>query len=623
MSQELDFDGDGPSIKYRKRYGKFWSAGDVKGQKKRYRAKKSAKRRQNIAILDLETDPFDDAGIAPVHPFLAVVYSDQFPTIIIWDNDWKSLVEKLYAELEALDEPFIIYAHNGGRFDYMFLLHLIQGHAKFKGRSLMSAKFGKHELRDSLHIIPESLKNANRKISFDYTKMRKDKRERYRQEITHYCIEDCVATFEVVRAFVDKFGLPITIGQAAMSELKKEYSFKRLTERTDWYMRQWFFGGRVECLGKTGHYKEPLKLYDVNSMYPSVMAYMKHPTGNEFYVGDRVTRKTAFIHLECDNKGALISRGEDGTLTTGKTRGEFFTTIYEYRAAHELGLIKNILIIKTIDFDEWQDFRGVIVRLYMEREKLKAMIAAEPNHANLKALKQEATFIKYLLNNIYGKFAQNPRKFKDYWLTLPDERPPIDWLYKGVDFEAKRNDELPDGLSDVERMDYVKRLRSLPTETTNAYWIWSIPSGDWRFNNVCTAATITGGARAKLLRAIHASERPLYCDTDSLVCSGIRDTSLHIHASELGAWKCETDINEFIVAGKKLYGFHTPEFDGITKRDDLFVGEQIRSKGNQGVTWDELLAIVGGQVISKTLKAPTITRAQTQHYMTRELRMTG
>jgi hypothetical protein len=622
----MDFDGDGPAVSYRRRFGRWRSDGG-----KRVRAK--AKRRQNIAILDLETDPFDHEGQSPIHPFLAIVYSSEFSTIVVWDSDWERLVQTLIDRLEQIAEPFTIYAHNGGRFDYMFFMHHLDGRCKFKGRALMSAKLGKHELRDSLHIIPESLKNANRKIEFDYRKMHRSLREKHRSEIIAYCEEDCKATFEMVRSFVDKFGMPMTIGQAAMTELKKHHSFKRLSEPSDRYLRQWFFGGRVECFAK-GHFRHgPFKLFDVHSMYPSVMAHVRHPTGAEFFVNDRVTTKTAFIHLRCHNKGAFVSRLKTGELTTSQQIGEFWTTIHEFDMARSLGLIDRWNIIKTIDFLEWSDFSGFVLPLYEKREHLKQVLKANPNAYDAQAIKQDIKFYKYLLNNAYGKFAQNPRRFKEFYLTPPGERPPLDWLYAGIEVQAEREErECISQLSPQERIEHanwrhtasadelekrkqdrietVKRFRCLPDEETSKYTVWAIPCTEWRFNNVATAASITGAARAKLMRAIHSAVDPLYCDTDSIIC---RDLGGHtITASDLGTWNLEAEIGEVIIAGKKLYAYRT-----------LGGREVIRAKGNQGVTWAQMEAIVKGQVIRQTMRAPTITRGQQQRYITRELRMTG
>ena len=47
-----------------------------------YKKRKRKARAQNIAILDMETDPFDNIVQDQILPYLAVLYSDEFDTII-------------------------------------------------------------------------------------------------------------------------------------------------------------------------------------------------------------------------------------------------------------------------------------------------------------------------------------------------------------------------------------------------------------------------------------------------------------------------------------------------------------------------------------------------------------
>jgi hypothetical protein len=198
----------------------------------RYREQRKQRRLKHIAVLDFETDPFRDESDAPIHPFCCELYSDQFSPIVLWDEDYDSLIEKLLVQLEMLDEPFIIYAHNGGKFDFMFFIHKLRGVVKFKGRAIMSAKIGKHEIRDSLHILPERLA-AWKKDHFDYSKMAKQHRNRFRDEILAYQHTDCVYLFDFVKRFAKEFGLKISIGAAAFTALKAHYKIEPLTQERD------------------------------------------------------------------------------------------------------------------------------------------------------------------------------------------------------------------------------------------------------------------------------------------------------------------------------------------------------------------------------------------------------
>lgn len=547
-----------------------------------------------IAVLDMETDPFDNANNQAVHPFCSVLYSEHFNTVVIWDEDWIKHMERLRDVIMSLPDRFIIYAHNGGRFDYLLLLRELRGQVLFKGRSLMSAKIGAHELRDSFHIIPESLKNANRKTEIDYSWFTKSRRSSHRDAIISYCIDDCKSLYELVSTFKDRYGTPITIGQAAMAKLKESYQFERLSQGSDAFFRNWFFGGRVECI-KPGVIYDNFSLYDVNSMYPFVMATYPHPVSSEFMVDNKIRRDTVFLTIRCRNNGALVGRADDGSLTTQIKHGIFNTTIWEYDVALRHNLIRDVEVLRTVQFTRYTDFKDFILPLYSERQTAKeAMQFAERagDISRARALARDVLFLKLLMNNAYGKFAQNPRRFKTHFITNPCERPP----------------------DDISSNPNVVAYGDLPDIETDAYWIWCKPSPDFRYNNVATAASITGAARSVLLDALATSVEPIYCDTDSIICRSLADTQ-HIDALALGSWDVEAKLDAYIGNGKKLYAYRCP--DKVPPKHHI-----IKAKGVNGVTWDEMLAIADGQTIIKPMKAPTIGKDGSQIYMKRSLRRT-
>lgn len=553
----------------------------------KYKANKKQQRLENIAILDMETDPFDsDRPEEQIHPFCACLYSDKFEPVVIWEEDHAIFVSELLLAISSLDRPYTIYAHNGGKFDYMFLVHKLRGRVSFKGRGIMSAKIGRHQLRDSFHIIPERLANY-KKDDFDYEKMRKSKRASFRDEIVHYLINDCKYLLEIVKAFVAQHGLKISIGQAAMAELKKHYpNVQNLGENTDATLREYFFGGRVECLAGKGHFKAPYKLYDVNSMYPYAMSAYRHPISNDYTLRRKggITEATVFLDITCRNYGALVRRTEDNETTAQAKDGRFLTTIWEYEAALELDLIENVKINAYIDNAERTDFSKFVAPLYEKRQETKRLLKTlEENSTAWNEAKKDDIFTKLLLNNAYGKFAQNPRRFKESFITEPDCIPDAAGWESIV----------------------------LPHFQCADYWIWQRPSPRRKFNNVGTAASITGAARAILMRAIAGATDPIYCDTDSLICRSI--SGVPIHAAELGAWDLEAEFSEVLIAGKKLYACKDAK-TGKTK---------VKSKGAAGLTWGQMLAILDGEIISSINPAPTLLKTGQQFYMQRSIRATA
>jgi DNA polymerase type B, organellar and viral len=604
---------------------------------RKYRAKLASTRKRDIAILDMETDPFDNGNDDAIFPFLAVLYSDQFDTIVIWEEDHERFIAAVIATIAALPRKFTIYAHNGGKFDFLFLISALRGDVRFKGRGIMSARVGKHDLRDSFHIIPEKLA-AYQKDVFDYTQLRKQRRANFRDQIIAYCIADCRYLLELVRAFIDQFGLKLSIGQAAMAKIKEHYTIEKFSAGWDAYVRKWYFGGRVQCLQGAGDFTGDYKLIDVNSLYPYVMATYNHPIGG-FYdytiTQGPVCEQTAFVKLRCKNRNALIARAITGETTAAITEGVFHTTIHEYRTALQYGLISDVEIIECLDCREQTRFDKFVDPLYANR------IATKQAMGELKAAGKVATteyterkkddiFYKLLLNNGYGKFCQNPARFREHYLTDPDEQPEAKWfdsVYEAIE-DAKI--QLAMVASQDEERIASKHLADLraclqPNFESERYWIWRKPSPSMRFNNVGTGASITGAARAVLLEALQHTRNAIYCDTDSIICESF-DDRIHVHASELGAWDLEDEFTRVLIAGKKLYGVWHKKPKARTASElerGLDPCYTIKSKGTAGMTWDELRSLLGGNHVVKKNAAPTLTKYGEQRYISRSIRATA
>ena len=584
---------------------------------KRSRAGKMDARLRHIAVLDFETDPFDADLKSEILPFVCELYSENFGSIVIWDENFDAFIAKVVAEIEGLPDAYTIYAHNGGKFDYLFLVRHLRGTVKFKGRAIMSCRIGNHELRDSLHILPEKLA-AWKKDHFDYSKMKRSNRAKFHDEILAYLHSDCVYLYDIIKSFVAEFGLKISIGQAAFSELKKEYKNvemfggNRFADCQDEFLRRYFFGGRVECIGGRGLFdnsagRGDFKLYDVNSMYPFVMANFKHPISDEYnWRRGTPSDDTVFIDVECRNLGAFVSRTKadptDAMPEFG--RGRYYVTKWEFDVATKYGLIDDVNIVGCVDNQTRSDFSSFIVPMYDRRRRVKQSMEelrkiGKEDTTDFEELKKQDLFLKYLLNNSFGKFAQNPRNFKEYYYTDAGECPPDDWMkfLKSADAETRHKFEMP-------------------IERTDTFEIWAKPSPGRRFNNVGTAASITGAARAVLLEATQHAREPIYCDTDSLICRDLG--SVAVDVSRLGAWKHEATFDRVIIAGRKLYACEVQGYpDGHEKR------VKIRSKGASGLTWRDMEKLLEGETIPTINKAPTISKTGHQDYLKRNIRATA
>lgn len=540
---------------------------------------------ETIAVFDIETDPFDnDNPDKLIYPFLGVIYyihEGEPVTKTILNEDFTGWLAETIDALKVIPGKRTIYAHNGGRFDYKFLLDAVTGKFMANGKRLIQFKLGRHVCRDSLMILPVSLASIN-KDAIDYALFEDGARQNHYPEIIRYCISDCKYAFDAIwRFLVDHPGNPISIGAAAITKLQELYKYERIPcKSVDRMLRKFFIGGRTETIGGTGVYDIPLKHYDVNSMYPAVMAQFRHPIGIEWNVGSRITDNTWFIHLKCRSRGALMHIDpETGELGGLHGFGECLTTIHEYDMATRYGLISDVEIIQTYSCGLSTDFRNFVEPLYKKRHEFKRLLD-NPDLTGFARdeLEAKSLHVKLLLNNAYGKFGQNPEKFFDH-VAMDEGKEP-----KGDGWEEYMI--CPGG----------RRF-------------WRKPNERLKYHNVATAASITGAARALLMEAIHLAENPVYCDTDSLVCSAL---PIAANNNELGAWKLEAEYSQFIAAGKKLYG--ATQLNGKTK---------TKAKGARSMSYGDMRIVADGGAVRNVARGATIVSSSEQYYVTRTIRRTG
>ncbi len=504
-------------------------------------------------------------------PFACEIYSDTICEAW-WGDD---CIDKAMEFLENYPDPLLIYAHNGGKFDFSYLAEYIDNPIKLIQSRLVSAKLYHHELRDSFSIMPFSLSKFE-KIEIDYAKFERDKREKNKDEILAYLHGDCTSLYELVTNFCDRFGRKLTIGKAAMTELRKLHEFSTMKEREDAFFRQWYFGGRVQCFAG-GILKGPWKLYDINAQYPYVMRTFNHPINQSWTQTTRLPDsydKPFFAIIEARNRGALPVKTEAG-LSFNQPHGTFYVTSHELRVALEYGLVDVLKVREVYVAQQTERFAEFVDKFYAERE------VAKRNKDRITDL-----FGKFMLNSPYGKFGQNPRDYDDCVISFDE-------------FDAFK---------------YVAAGYRL-IEQWDGYTIWGKKAEvtDNSFYDVSVAASITSAARSLLLEGIQHATDPIYCDTDSLLCRAMPPD--RIDPFQLGKFKHESTTDHAVICGKKLYGL----FDG-TERNPKFL--KVRSKGGT-LTGNDLLRIANGETVEFDNPVPSYSwRGQTR-FIKRSFRTTA
>jgi hypothetical protein len=504
-----------------------------------------------LATIDFETDPFRKGRI-PL-PFLSGFY-DGDHLLQFWG---KNCVAELVEAIDALGPRYLIFAHNGGRYDFHMMLPYIDNPIKIISGRIVRARFGpigsenRHYLQDSYAIIPAPLHKLGGKMDVDeefYKLFERGVRERHRKKILAYHAQDLVTLHDKVGRFHDLFGRRLTIGGTGMRELQKFYPFLKMGAGADAFYRSFYYGGRVQCFSAGDHRAQPgrdFKVYDVNSMYPAVMRNYRHPINAAF---DRTTDlpddpdKVYFAIIDATSKGALPMRNAMGGIDFPDARGIFRACSHEIRSAQRHGLltihgVQTCHVAQmTTTFDKFVDF--------VFAKRLAAKVAND--HV-------EDQLFKYAGNACYGKFGQDPENF-------------FDW---SISWEIGDNSPAADGWE----------LYS----TCNDFDLWRRPAQNMQgaYNDVSVAASITSAARATLLDALQVARRPLYCDTDSIICEGFDGD---VDATRLGAWKEEETADRVVIAGKKLYAL---------QRGRKWI--KVRSKGGT-LTGPDIVKITRGEL---------------------------
>lgn len=486
----------------------------------------------NVGILDLETDPFKE-GRLEISPFLAGLF-DGKTLLIFWGPD---CIVRLIAALKKLPPGFIVYAHNGGNFDFHFLLEFLPvNECEFMcmGKRIVQIKLPWGvELRDSYAIIPKKLA-AFAKDEIDYAKFEKPVREKHKDEIIKYLKSDLRNNREMVLGFLRRFPAKITLASSVFEMLKKEFDYNpgRSSAQYDAKFRPFFFGGRVQ-FWQLGELKGKYKIVDINSAYPWGMT-QKHWFGFECDAGSDMPKKyreQSFYVVECFSDGAFPIREKHGGISFPKKSDRYFVSGWELLAAQELKLVRDLRILICYSPKEIKDMRVFSVTLYDRK-----------NAAKQAGDKEEEFFNKIAVNAGYGKLALNVSRFSEVKVTTIYDRPP--YYDENTGKEISEAKAIKQGQSKWDNC-WDDKDRDLSFWKRSSY-----REGIDKFINVATAASITGCVRAFLLRSMAKCRDVVYCDTDSIIAGDVSKLKM---SDKLGDWKLEMDCKQVFIAGKKLY----------------------------------------------------------------------
>ena len=517
--------------------------------------------------LDAETDPFL-YGRTP-EPFIWGMYEGV-----------KGQYKEFYNTNDVIefirDKNIIVYAHNGGKFDFHlkgFPENINQNEkVLIIGSRLVKAKIGRAEIRDSYALLPFPLRLIGDKKEIEYWKLEKEHRNEHLSEIKDYLRADCVELWEAINAFFNEYGRHLTCASAAIKNLCKIEDLKIENSGVAFFdvMTPHYYGGRCECINGGSYIDTELKYLDINSAYPFAMMH-DHPIGNEYnyeFDPNPTIIPHGFYTIKGKSRGALCYRDKAGLHFDRSNEPKIFnTTGHELLAGIETDTLDIIEHISQKVFTRTKNFGAFINYFWDERQKHE-----KGTHLNL--------FAKLMMNSAYGKFAANPDNYDTY--VIYDA---------GIaEFLVNHGWEIRGEIGEK------SILCSKPLEQENS-----------RYYNVATGASITGFVRSMLLRAISSVENPIYCDTDSIIFTGEHNIDM---GKELGQWDMEGIYNEGYFAGKKLYAVKNNK------------EEKLASKGTR-LNFEQIKAIAQGSTLEYKFDAPTFSWKNETKFTKRNIRKTG
>lgn len=474
-------------------------------------------------------------------------------------------------------------AHNGGGFDYVSLIEYLTRQTKIKYEACLSQSkivvlyvmLGKQrfEFVDSSNVfINISLADLCRKFDIKTPKLDGVDRQNIEREKVEdperyyeYLGRDCISLYQVCKAFegyleIDFF--PITLASLSLYLYRRRFQKHLLfspSSKVDKFISEAYAGGRVEVFRPGQH--ENISVYDVNSLYPSVMRNAHFPVGTPVRAIKFHDDKIGVYKVRFEQSDRTIppllwyKNSVNGLEFVYEGDGYFFDA--ELRQAVEHGVTVKVesgyVWLRSAPlFKEFVDF---YYKMRMENKGTALDYIS-----------------KLLLNSLYGKFGQKENK---HVLTRLNYSELMDLLHSPEEGLSVKEYDPKHGLYEV----------CHPRRVSH------------RIVNL--AAQVTSMGRTILNNEIlQNSETIAYCDTDSVHITA--ELPAEKVSACLGDWKLEkTGVG--IYTGRKQYSLDDSiRFKGMRQKDTLGTGEKIMSRG------DLSLISSGGQVMRSYSYFPKI-----------------
>lgn len=512
-----------------------------------YKTFQQTKGRENpkVAVFDVETYKW-------VNPYAVGFYDGENYKSF---RDKNCILDFLKETIRHKYRAYHIYAHNGGKFDFNFLLNEIrfldypfklicQGgriiqFKVYQNKNLEDNKesWNNTKFVDSFPLLKSSLDKLTKDFDVKHKKLNfmdkpSDKKDfEYLYELfkknderfDSYLMNDCLGLYEVLDKFIkliyNKGGeLGLTTASTSLKTFKKSFlgktTLKMTTKTINDEIRIAYYGGRTEIFRMYAEPEGNYNWYDINSLYPFKMR------DNEFPTSPPITIRNPDKYIYMDTDGItearieapkkiylpiLPFRFEKLYFPVGKFTGYWDNCLL--KEAKELGY--KIDPIKSFSFQTGYIFRDYVNEFYKLKNRSKTGSAPY-------------ILAKHLMNNLYGKFAQHQDSSLIIRITSKE------------DYEKYK-----DSIKDVIDLDY--GLYKINSESKGNHFIPQI------------SIHVTALAQLELYKylnlIVEKGYNIYYCDTDSIAT----DYKNLPCGDKLGEWKKEVNFSKGYFLLPKTY----------------------------------------------------------------------
>jgi hypothetical protein len=406
----------------------------------------------------------------------------------------------------------------------------------------------------------------------------KGKMWNFQQESIKYCKLDCQVLHEILTKFneliFNEFKINIhsvlTLPALAMKIYKTHYmpenTIYQILGKAENNIRESYSGARRACAvdvyiphNRIGDFFTKVKglfinlfYYDVNSLYPFIMAFYDMPIGKPIaFEGDiRRVDHNAFGFFYCKItspeflKHPLLQRRikTSNGMRTIAGLGSWIGWISSVEMDNAMKYGYTFEIMNGYQFDKGNIFKEYVLKMYNLRQQY------DKTHAmNLIA--------KLLMNSLYGKFGM---KLESTEISMYDTSRDEGEL--SLRNDIKSYGEAIQDYINIDKIFYlIIRKSIIPVQYNNELDMYH-----GQDINIAIASAITAGARVHMSYFKNNPDFNLYySDTDSAVID--KPLPSHMIGNKLGQMKLEHNINRAVFLAPKVYGLVDKDGNEIIK----------------------------------------------------------